>query len=151
MKNLLIPAERDEILERIHRLTPHHKNQWGQMNVQQMMCHVTDPLRDAIGIRKAKQVIPSFLGFIFKPLLLTEKDWKHGERTAKEYDQVKGGGTPTTTFENDKTQLLLTIDAFVSNHPNPYRTHVICGKLTNDEWGRLMYKHADHHLRSFGV
>lgn len=151
MKNILTPSDRAEILERIDKLTPNSKNQWGQMNVQQMICHMTDPLRDAIGVRKAKQVIPKFLGFLFKPMLLSDKDWKHGERTAKEYDQVKGGGTPPTTFENDKALLLDTIGKFVANDPKPYEIHVICGKLTNEEWGKLMYKHTDHHLRSFGV
>ena len=151
MKNILIPTDRAEILERIHKLTPTSKNQWGQMNVQQMMCHMADPLRDAIGVRKTKQVIPPFLGFLFKPMLLSQKPWKQSVPTSKGYDQIKGGGTPPTTFENDKAQLLGVINAFVSVDPNPYTMHVICGKLTNEEWGKLMYKHTDHHLRSFGV
>lgn len=31
------------------------------------------------------------------------------------------------------------------------RQHVFFGRLTGDEWGRLMHKHLDHHLRQFGV
>lgn len=151
MKNILTPSDRAEILERIGKLTPTSTNQWGQMDVQQMMCHMTDPLRDAIGVRKAKQVIPPFLGFLFKPMFLSKKNWKPNVRTATEYDQTKGGGTPTTTFDNDKAQLLDAIGKFAAHDPKPYTTHVIAGKLTNEEWGKLMYKHTDHHLRSFGV
>lgn len=151
MKNILIPADRAEILERIGKLTPQSKNQWGQMNVQQMMCHITDPLRSAIGTRKVKQTVPAFLGFLVKPMLITKKPWKQNLPTGKPFDQGKGLGTPPTTFENDKALLIDTLHQFVASHPNKYLTHSIAGKLTNEEWGQLMYKHADHHLRSFGV
>ena len=29
-------------------------------------------------------------------------------------------------------------------------THAFFGKMTGQEWGELMYKHIDHHLRQFG-
>jgi hypothetical protein len=29
--------------------------------------------------------------------------------------------------------------------------HVFFGPMTPTEWGRLMYKHVDHHFRQFGV
>ena len=29
--------------------------------------------------------------------------------------------------------------------------HAFFGKLTGEEWGRLMHKHIDHHLRQFGA
>ena len=31
------------------------------------------------------------------------------------------------------------------------QTHSFFGRLSGDEWGRLMYKHLDHHLRQFGL
>jgi hypothetical protein len=31
------------------------------------------------------------------------------------------------------------------------RTHSFFGRLSGDEWGVLMYKHLDHHLRQFGA
>ena len=31
------------------------------------------------------------------------------------------------------------------------RVHPFFGRLTGDQWGRLSYKHLDHHLRQFGV
>ncbi len=30
-------------------------------------------------------------------------------------------------------------------------THSFLGKLSGPEWGRMMYKHLDHHLRQFGT
>jgi len=31
------------------------------------------------------------------------------------------------------------------------RIHSFVCKLRSEEWGRLMYKHLDHHLRQFGA
>ena len=30
-------------------------------------------------------------------------------------------------------------------------THSFLGKITGDDWGVVMYKHLDHHLRQFGA
>ena len=45
------------------------------------------------------------------------------------------------------------IDRFVQRAPESAGrcTHAFFGRLNGDEWGRLMYKHIDHHLRQFGV
>jgi len=37
-----------------------------------------------------------------------------------------------------------------SSFPEPGVVYVL-GKLTPEEWGILIYKHLDHHLRHFGV
>jgi LPS sulfotransferase NodH len=29
--------------------------------------------------------------------------------------------------------------------------HTFFGRMTPEEWAKLMYKHVDHHLRQFGV
>jgi len=31
------------------------------------------------------------------------------------------------------------------------QTHPFFGTLSADEWGKLTWKHIDHHLRQFGV
>lgn len=36
--------------------------------------------------------------------------------------------------------------AVIHNHKHPF-----FGKMTDDEWGILQYKHLDHHLRQFNV
>jgi Protein of unknown function (DUF1569) len=52
-----------------------------------------------------------------------------------------------------RERLCALIDRFVTGgtkectkHP-----HTFFGKMTADDWGVLMYKHLDHHLRQFGA
>lgn len=43
------------------------------------------------------------------------------------------------------------IDRFVAGGPSKCTAypHAFFGKLTPEQWGELMYKHLDHHLRQF--
>jgi CubicO group peptidase (beta-lactamase class C family) len=56
-------------------------------------------------------------------------------------------------LETERTRLAGLIDRFVSAGPAGCTTHphTFFGPLTAAEWAALMYKHADHHLRQFGV
>jgi hypothetical protein len=49
MKSMWGDDRRREIKERVARLTPDHKAQWGKMNAPQMVCHLAESLRMAIG------------------------------------------------------------------------------------------------------
>jgi len=56
-------------------------------------------------------------------------------------------------FERECTRLATLIDRFVQRGPESAGrfTHAFLGRISGDDWGRLMYKHLDHHLRQFGV
>jgi hypothetical protein len=38
-----------------------------------------------------------------------------------------------------------------ANYSNPGFVHDFFGKMTDEQIGIFAYKHADHHLRQFGV
>ena len=53
----------------------------------------------------------------------------------------------------ERERLCLLIDRFSGAGPEgcTKHPHSFFGRLTPEEWARLMYKHLDHHLRQFGV
>jgi hypothetical protein len=53
----------------------------------------------------------------------------------------------------EKERLSSLIDRFVAAGPQGCTSHPhsFFGRMTPDEWGVLMYKHVDHHLRQFGA
>ena len=75
--------------------------------------------------------------------------WPKGAPTADEFIQGKKG-TPPTDFEQDKQKLLLTIHRFAS-YAEPFAPSPVFGPMSNRAWGRLMWRHIDHHLRQFGL
>jgi hypothetical protein len=61
-------------------------------------------------------------------------------------------GTKPQDFEKERRLLIDDINNFaILTAENFNGRHHIFGKLTPNQWGRLGYKHLDHHLKQFGV
>ena len=56
-------------------------------------------------------------------------------------------------FEKEKARLVAVTVRFCDAGVRAAdgRVHSFFGRMTGDEWGVLMYKHLDHHLRQFGA
>jgi hypothetical protein len=56
IKIFLILLSKQEIIDRINKLTSQTQAQWGKMNVSQMLAHVQMPIRIAFGTHQPKGV-----------------------------------------------------------------------------------------------
>jgi len=61
-------------------------------------------------------------------------------------------GTRPMEFERDLDELIRLLDRF-TRQPRDFewQTHPHFGRLSEKDWMRLGYLHADHHLRQFGA
>lgn len=152
MSDIRNSTVRATILDRIARLTPEAQRQWGKMTVSQMVCHCTDQMRIALG-EKAAADFGNFLHkTIIKYLVINVIRAPKGKiKTISELDQDREG-TPPADFASDKQSLVAIIEKFVQrSETGTFTAHPVFGKMTNEEWGKLAYKHLDHHLEQFGV
>lgn len=146
MKNLFDDAARQEIIERINKLTPESKAQWGKMNVSQMLSHNILPMELALQNPKPPRV---FMGKIFggmvRKKILSPEPFKKNGFTPKEFriDSPK-------EFNENKEKLLKLIDKFKRGSITD-TVHPFFGNMSEDDYGILQYKHLDHHLQQFGV
>lgn len=147
IKNLFDPAVKQEIVDRINKLTPQSQGQWGKMNVAQMLAHVQMPIGVALGTHKIKGnwFMKLILPF-FKKILYNEKPYKQGLPTDKSFVMT---GT-TKDFEKEKA-LLLDMMAKFSEANMINEKHPVFGRLSKEQWSKATWKHLDHHLRQFGV
>jgi hypothetical protein len=147
MKNFFDPSAPQELEQRIDKLTPRHTALWGRMNAAQMLSHCAAPMRVATGDLQLKKHPLWFLGRMFKKRTLGEKPFAKGSPTAREYRR-----TEPCDFDAEK-QSLLEIFHKVARGPSTITCfdHPFFGKMNADEWGRLIYKHLDHHLNQFGL
>lgn len=149
MKNIQNEADYKAITARIEKVVPDAKALWGKMNAAQMICHATDVLREATGVRKTKEMGNFFSHTILKwfSFYILTKWPKEKFPTSPSYDSLKDG-TPPTDLKNDKDVLLKMLSnmrSMTALSPHPF-----FGKLSVREWGRITYLHLDHHLRQFG-
>ena len=152
MKTLSNPCDRAEILRRLESVQPASQRRWGSMSAHNMICHLSDGFRLYMGDRPAKPApVPAPRLLMKWVALWAPIPWPHGFKTMPEIDQ-QGGGTRPVEFASDMRELRSLIERFTQS---PVRFcvegHPHFGRLSEKEWMRLAYLHADHHLRQFGV
>ncbi|NHN27919.1 DUF1569 domain-containing protein [Flavobacterium jejuense] len=148
MKNIFDPKDNQEIIKRIHNLTPESKPLWGKMSVDQMLSHCISPIAVALGIETLKISFPMrMLGRMMKKSWLDAPEFKKNSPTAKEFIRKE-----TYDFELTKNQLIERIQKLGEGFQVvQLEVHPFWGKLNEADWNNLQWKHLDHHLRQFGV
>jgi hypothetical protein len=112
MKTLESKADRDSIAKRISALTAADRRRWGQMSVEQMVCHLCDSYRTALGEKAVSSATGFFQRTVMKWVALHGPfPWPHGVKTRPEVEQGVGG-TPPVDFERDRAMLVIVFDRF---------------------------------------
>lgn len=140
VKNLFDQEVKQDIIDRINKLSPQSQRQWGKMDVAQM------PLGAAVCKHKLQgSCLIKLIGPLFKSQLFNDKPFKQNLPTDKSFKIAN-----PKDFENEKQNLIQMINNFsentMSGEPHPF-----FGKLTKEQWSKGTWKHLDHHLRQFGV
>ena len=149
MKTIFNEADKNEIISRIEKLTPETQHVWGKMNVGQMLAHCALGAEWPTGSVVIKSSPIAFIGQFFKKSLIhSDKQFGKNSPTAPELTMVD-----QKDFEKEKAAFIAAINKLNAGGEKGIKTekHAFFGKMTPEEWGILNYKHADHHLRQFGV
>jgi Protein of unknown function (DUF1569) len=150
MQSLKFITDREEIFRRIGALTAADQRRWGKMSVHEMVCHLCDSYRLALGEKSASPAT----GFLQRTAmkwfaLWVPLRWPKNVATRPEMEQGSGG-TPPVDFEHDRADLLAIVRRFCDPGPNTAIAHPFFGRMTRKEWLRWGSLHSDHHLRQFG-
>ena len=147
MKSIFNAQVHRELQERVQRLSTALKPQWGTMTPVQMVAHLSDSLRMASG---ELEVAPKKVPFRYSPLkefVLYVLPMPKGLPTAPELIARKPGDWSVEIADlRDQLNGLVQrgAEALAPRHP-------AFGALSAKQWGVLIYRHMDHHLRQFGV
>jgi hypothetical protein len=150
MKNIFNEADRNEILQRIEKLTPTTQALWGKMNVAQMLAHCANGAKMPTGeIKTTRAPFPfNILGKLLKSKILAEGPLRRNSPTAQELKIVD-----PKDFDKEKANFIAAVKKLgqLGEQGIKDEIHPFFGKMTAKEWGRVNYKHADHHLSQFGA
>lgn len=136
------------MVDRIMKLDSAHPPLWGKMSAAQMVTHSQRPLQVALGELKLKRgLIGLLFGGMAKRQLSTVPEFRRNLPTAPQFvvqDQPD--------FISERNKLIHLIQQFSKKGPEVAEfVHPFFGKMTQQEWDTLQWKHLDHHLRQFGV
>ena len=122
------------------------------MSAHQMVCHLSDGFRTAIGEKPVNPASTLLSRTVVKWIALhSPLPWPHNIQTRPEVDQEIGGTKPHD-FAKDVRELELLIERVAQPQRDfEWRPHPIFGRLSDRERLRWAYLHVDHHLRQCGV
>ena len=147
MKTFFVPTERKQILDRLDRLEPGAMRQWGKMDPAQMLAHCAVAMEMVTGDAPREQkLIGKLLGPFFKRKLLGPEPFSKNSPTDPAFIV-----SDPRDFAKEKARLMMLLHRFFAAGPSGAdgRMHSFLGRLKGNEWGVMIYKHLDHHLRQF--
>ncbi len=151
MKTIARIETRAELLRRLSTLRPDSTARWGRMSAHQMVCHLNDSCRVALGLKEVARASTLLQRTIVKWIALyAPVPWPAGIPTLPDIDQYVGGTKPVE-FAGDVAQLASLLDQIATPRRAVSPEHPILGAMSRPAWLRWAYLHTDHHLRQFGA
>jgi hypothetical protein len=134
------------------RLEAQTKGNWGVLNAQQMVEHLSDSVRMANGKRNEVLITPVENLERVRAFMLSDKSFKENTKNALMSD------IPASTLKANmqeavdelKVELQDFIKAFESS-PSKTMMNPFFGELNFEEWTHLLNKHFEHHCRQFNL
>lgn len=141
------PAVRDGLLRRARTLTPQHTAKWGKFSVAGMLAHLNQATRMATGDLPVTSKAPSMLKWPpLRYLIIHHLPMPKSAPTAPELI----ARSPSADLTRELALFEQTF-ARLDGQSHGLVPHPAFGTLSHADWGVLIHKHVDHHLRQFGV
>ena len=148
MGSILNESERNAIYSRMESLSASSNRRWGKMSVTEMLEHLRLSAEMAAGdlpVASANKRI--FQVFPLKHLILYVVPFPKGAPTAPDLYPKDAG-----SFEDERAALRQLMDRIATGAQTGMGpAHPLFGTLSWREWGVLIHKHTDHHLKQFGA
>ncbi|MDQ3283552.1 MAG: DUF1569 domain-containing protein [Acidobacteriota bacterium] len=146
-KTIFDPAARDEVVARIASVDGAMRPRWGKMNAQQMLAHLVESMRMATGEVRPKSKKLPIRYTPLRQLIVYLLPFPKGAPTVPELMP----SDPRSVDENRAELQRLVREVSSRADHKDWPEHPAFGNLSRRGWGVLVYRHADHHLRQFGV
>ena len=141
-----------DFIRLLEKLKGDEKGKWGIMNAQQMIEHFVHAVKSANG----KLILPTLnegeKQQKFRYFLMSEEPFK--ENTKNPLIAAEGIPLRQPDMHSAINKLKKELDYFFEvfeNHPELKTGNALFGELDYDMNIQLLYKHAMHHLKQFGL
>ena len=143
---------RTKLIALLQKLKNDEPARWGKMNVQQMIEHFTDVMMVASGKIRLPIVTPADKLPRLREFMFSEKPFKENTKSpvlAEEPMPLKKR-TKEAAIGKLQEELIYFFQVF-EKEPGLKTINPVFGELDFDGNIQLLYKHALHHLKQFGI
>ena len=147
MKSVFHQADRLSLSHRLDAVTSASTARWGRMDSPQMLAHLSDNLRMALGELTVQSRRGPLRLLPVRHAIIYWLPFPKGAPTAPELIARRA-----EDFDAERASvkhLLERLGALEGARDWP--DHPAFGRMSSRDWGVLVHRHVDHHLRQFGV
>lgn len=128
------------------------KGSWGVLNAQQMVEHMSDSISFATGKNNQKLISPVEKVDVFKAFAMSDKEFKPNTPNSLMSEIPAPAKHPNMQASIDELkQTIADFIQYFDNNKGSTLTNPFFGELNFEEWTHLLYKHAVHHCKQFGL
>ena len=138
---------RQDLLDRLERLTPEARPLWGKMTAPQMLAHLVDWM---LMIRGDLRTVPIKTYVRYPPMKQFAIYWMRWPKGVPSARELLPGRPVNWGPERE------LLRQYMQSYPElesrgSWPEHPAFGNMTTRAWGVLGYRHTDHHFRQFGI
>ena len=143
---------RTKLIFHLQKLKTETQPLWGKMNAQQMIEHFTDVVMVASGKIRLPIVTPQDKLSRLQEFMMSEKPFKENTKSPVlgEDPVPLKKHTKEAAIGKLQEEIIHFFEAFEKT-PNLKTTNPVFGELDFEMNIQLLYKHALHHLKQFGI
>jgi hypothetical protein len=146
MGTLRNEADRKALVSRLAQVQPETRAEWGTMDASRMLRHLADALDAGSGrLAVARRGPAAFRHFPLKQLAIYVVPMPRSAKAPPELLAAEAGN-----FEENRQRVVRGMEEAARTEQAAGPEHFLLGRLTEEQWNRLHWKHIDHHLRQFG-
>ena len=136
------------LARRIDALSIEAVPRWGRMDCPQMLAHLTESVRMALGELLITTRGPAPLRL--RPIAYSVIHWLPFPKSAPTAPELLARRPSDCEAERAELKHLLERLAALEG-AREWPEHPAFGRLNSHDWGTLTHRHVDHHLRQFGA
>jgi len=142
-----------EFIQLLRNASPNTAPKWGKMTFQHMVEHMVLALKSANGKFKPERVFtPAEKLEASKQFLMSEKEFRENTKSPSFPEEPLPLHFKTVEEGINKLEKEIA-DFYIvyENNPGLIITNPVFGDLNYEEAQQLLYKHAQHHAKQFGL
>lgn len=149
-KNLLNKEVAETAIARVQKLAPATKARWGKMTATEMLLHLNKVHEQLLSPAAPSPKKTTLKQWLLRWLVLyILPKYPRGAKTPRPFNTKNT--IDEAAFEAQKEHCIQLLQRFAQHREPIQHYHPYFGALTTTQWGQSSWKHADHHLRQFGV
>lgn len=151
IKTVGSPTVLSALMARMRALQPDSVRRWGTLTPHEMLCHLADA-QDMVLMVRPRATPQTFTSRPIKRLLWlwSPLHWPQGWATNPLFDP-RAGGTRPEVFAADRERVMAGLQRLAAPSGALDPGHGMFGPMSVRDWQRWAWRHADHHLRQFGL